>query len=185
QRALAGSTRPAQADDRRAWAGRRSSAIRSTTARARRTRRSRRRCPFGAPGRSRAARCRNRRPRPGRPRGISRPPWRTTVPIAAVDTEAASLHDRAMVRDLPAGVVTFLFSDVERSTRLLHELGDDYGEALNEHRRRLRAVFDDHEGIEVDTQGDAFFVAFARASNAAAAATDGQRALADGPIRVR
>ena len=90
-----------------------------------------------------------------------------------------------MVRDLPTGVVTLLFTDVEGSTRLLHSLGDDYGEALQEHRRRLRAVFADHDGVEVDTQGDAFFVAFARASNAVAAAADGQRALADGPIRVR
>src|SRR5712691_3515470 len=90
-----------------------------------------------------------------------------------------------MVRDLPIGVVTLLFTDVEGSTRLLHELGDDYGEALHEHRRRLRAAFAEHEGIEVDTQGDAFFVVFARASSAVAAAADGQRALADGPIRVR
>jgi len=90
-----------------------------------------------------------------------------------------------MVRNLPTGVVTLLFTDVEGSTRLLHELGDDYGEALHEHRRRLRAAFADHEGVEVDTQGDAFFVAFARASSAVAAAADGQRALADGPIRVR
>ena len=90
-----------------------------------------------------------------------------------------------MVSDLPTGVVTLLFTDVEGSTRLLHELGDDYGEALHEHRRRLRAAFAEHEGVEVDTQGDAFFVAFARASNAVAAAADGQRALAEGPIRVR
>jgi predicted ATPase/class 3 adenylate cyclase len=90
-----------------------------------------------------------------------------------------------MVRDLPTGVVTLLFTDVEGSTRLLHELGDDYGEALHAHRRRLRAAFAEHEGAEVDTQGDAFFVAFARASDAVAAAADGQRALADGPIRVR
>src|SRR6266508_2743340 len=90
-----------------------------------------------------------------------------------------------MVSGLPTGVVTLLFTDVEGSTRLLHELGDDYGEALHEHRRRLRAVFADHEGVEVDTQGDAFFVAFARASNAVAAAADCQRALAGGPIRVR
>src|SRR5712691_1086400 len=90
-----------------------------------------------------------------------------------------------MVRDLPTGVVTLLFTDVEGSTRLLHELGDAYGSALQEHRRRLRAAFADHEGVEVDTQGDAFFVAFSRASSAAAAAVDGQRALADGPIRVR
>src|SRR6188472_1398835 len=90
-----------------------------------------------------------------------------------------------MANGLPTGVVTLLFTDVEGSTRLLHELGDDYGEALQEHRRRLRAAFAEHEGVEVDTQGDAFFVAFARASDAVAAAADGQRALAGGPIRVR
>jgi class 3 adenylate cyclase len=49
-------------------------------------------------------------------------------------------------------VVTLLLTDVEGSTRLLHELGDRYGEALHEHRRRLPAVFVDHEGVEVDTQ---------------------------------
>src|SRR5580765_1580334 len=90
-----------------------------------------------------------------------------------------------MVSDLPTGVVTLLFTDVEGSTRLLHELGDDYGEELHEHRRRLRVAFAEHEGVEVDTQGDAFFVAFARASDAVDAAADGQRALAGGPIRVR
>src|SRR5947209_12488113 len=90
-----------------------------------------------------------------------------------------------MVSDLPTGVVTLLFTDVEGSTRLLHELGDGYGEALHEHRRRLRAAFAGHGGIEVDTQGDAFFIAFARASNAVAAAAAGQRALAGGPVRVR
>jgi predicted ATPase/class 3 adenylate cyclase len=90
-----------------------------------------------------------------------------------------------MASGLPTGVVTLLFTDVEGSTRLLHELGDDYGEALQEHRRRLRAAFAEHEGVEVDTQGDAFFVVFARASDAVAAAADCQRALAGGPIRVR
>src|SRR5205814_8142549 len=90
-----------------------------------------------------------------------------------------------MVSGLPTGVVTLLFTDVEGSTRLLHELGDNYGEALHEHRRRLRATFAEHEGVEVDTQGDAFFVAFGRASDAVAAAADGQRTLANGPIRVR
>ncbi|HJQ49138.1 MAG TPA: adenylate/guanylate cyclase domain-containing protein [Gaiellaceae bacterium] len=90
-----------------------------------------------------------------------------------------------MASDLPTGVVTLVFTDVEGSTRLLHELGDDYGEALHEHRLQLRAAFAEHEGVEVDTQGDAFFVVFARASNAVAAAADCQRALADGPIRVR
>jgi predicted ATPase/class 3 adenylate cyclase len=91
----------------------------------------------------------------------------------------------AMVSDLPTGVVTLLFTDVEGSTRLLRELGDSYGEALQEHRRRLRTAFAAHQGVEVDTQGDAFFVAFARASDAVAAAADSQRALAGGPIRVR
>src|SRR5881397_2476451 len=90
-----------------------------------------------------------------------------------------------MVRDLPTGVVTLLFTDVEGSTRLLRELGEEYGDALHEHRRCLRAVFAAHDGVEVDTQGDAFFVAFGRASDAVAAAADGQRALANGPIRVR
>jgi class 3 adenylate cyclase len=83
--------------------------------------------------------------------------------------------------DLPSGVVTLVFTDVEGSTRLLHELGDGYGEALHEHRRRLRAAFADHEGVEVDTQGDAFFVAVGRASDAVAAAADAQRTLATGP----
>src|ERR1043166_4119239 len=90
-----------------------------------------------------------------------------------------------MANDLPNGVVTLLFTDVEGSTRLLHGLGDDYGDALQEHRRRLRAAFAEHEGVEVDTQGDAFFVVFARASTAVPAAADCQRALVGGPIRVR
>src|ERR1051325_7623672 len=87
-----------------------------------------------------------------------------------------------MASGLPSGVVTLLFTDVEGSTRLLQELGDDYGEALHEHRRRLRAAFAEHEGVEVDTQGDAFFVVFARASNAVAAAADCQGAFVGGPI---
>src|ERR1043166_3392473 len=89
------------------------------------------------------------------------------------------------MRDLPTGVVTLLFTDVEGSTLLLHSLGDDYGRALQEHRQRLRSAFSDHGGVEVDTQGDAFFVAFASASNAVAAAAECQRALSGGPIRVR
>jgi predicted ATPase/class 3 adenylate cyclase len=90
-----------------------------------------------------------------------------------------------MQRDLPTGVVTLLFTDVEGSTKLLHELGDGYADALHEHRRLLRAAFAAHGGVEVDTQGDAFLVAFAQVSEAVAAAKDAQRALADGPIRVR
>ena len=88
-------------------------------------------------------------------------------------------------RELPSGTVTFLFTDIEGSTRLLDELGDAYAEALAEHRRQLRAVFERHGGIEVDTQGDAFFVAFPRAGDALVAAAEGQRVLEEGPIRVR
>jgi predicted ATPase/class 3 adenylate cyclase len=86
---------------------------------------------------------------------------------------------------LPTGVVTFLFTDVEGSTKLLHELGDAYADALHEHRRLLREAFAANNGAEVDTQGDAFFVAFGRASDAVAAAAAAQLALSGGPIRVR
>jgi predicted ATPase/class 3 adenylate cyclase len=89
------------------------------------------------------------------------------------------------VRELPSGTVTFLFTDVEGSTRLLNELGDAYADRLAEHRRRLREVFAEHGGVEVDTQGDAFFVAFSRARDALGAARDAQRVLGEGPIRVR
>ena len=81
--------------------------------------------------------------------------------------------------------MTFLFTDIEGSTRLLHEHGERYAELLSEHRRVLRDAFARHGGVEVDTQGDAFFVAFARASDAIAAASDGQAALRGGPISVR
>ena len=87
--------------------------------------------------------------------------------------------------ELPRGTVTLLFTDIEGSTRLLDEQPDAYPEALAEHRRALREVFARHGGVEVDTQGDAFFVAFARASDAVAGAEDGQRALANGLVRVR
>ena len=91
-----------------------------------------------------------------------------------------------MQRDLPTGTVTFLFTDVEGSTKLLHELGaEDYAQALGEHRRILREAFDAYGGVEVDTQGDAFFVAFPTAPGALEAAADALRRLAAGPIRVR
>src|SRR5437870_4703809 len=91
-----------------------------------------------------------------------------------------------MSRKLPSGMVTFLFTDVEGSTRLLHEVGvDAYAQALSEHRHLLRAAFEAHGGVEVDTQGDAFFVVFADAQGAVAAAQAAQEALASTPIRVR
>jgi class 3 adenylate cyclase len=81
--------------------------------------------------------------------------------------------------------VTLLFTDIEGSTRLLHELGDGYVEVLADHRRVLRAASARHHGVEVDTQGDAFFIAFPTASDAVAAARDAQRGLASSPVRVR
>lgn len=78
----------------------------------------------------------------------------------------------------PTGTLTLLFTDIEGSTRLLQALGDRYGAALAEHRALLREAFTAHHGYEVDTQGDAFFVGFSRAVDAAAAAIAGQRALA-------
>jgi predicted ATPase len=91
------------------------------------------------------------------------------------------------VRDeLPSGTVTFLFTDVEGSTKLLHELGAEaYEQALAEHRRVLRQAFAAQEGIEVDTQGDAFFVAFPTAPGALQAAAEAKQRLVAGPIRVR
>ncbi len=91
-----------------------------------------------------------------------------------------------MRQDLPRGTVTFLFTDIEGSTRLLRQLGPErYAEALAGHRRLLRNAFVAQGGVEVDTQGDAFFVAFPTAAGAAASARVGQRALASGPIAVR
>lgn len=93
---------------------------------------------------------------------------------------------RGVQRDLPVGTVTFLFTDIEGSTRLLRRLGPElYAEALAGHRRVLRDAFAAEGGVEVDTQGDAFFVAFPTATGAVAATAHGQRALASGPIAVR
>ena len=96
-----------------------------------------------------------------------------------------------MTGRLPAGTVTLLFTDIEGSTRLLDRLGDAYGDLLAEHGALLRGVWAAHRGVEVDTEGDAFFVAFARAADAVQAAAAAQRALAehdwpaDAEVRVR
>jgi class 3 adenylate cyclase len=94
-------------------------------------------------------------------------------------------QNRRVKPDLPRGTVTFLFTDIEGSTRLLLDLRDGYAEALAEHRLKLRDAWRLHDGVEIATEGDSFFVAFARASDAVAAAADAQVALANGPIRVR
>ena len=85
---------------------------------------------------------------------------------------------------LPTGTVTLLFTDIVGSTALLQQIGDAYRQALDEHRTVLRAAFAEHGGAEVGTQGDSFFVAFSRASDALAAACHGQDTLTD-TVRVR
>ena len=95
------------------------------------------------------------------------------------------------MRQLPTGTITLLFTDIEGSTQLLQQLGDRYATVLAESRRLLRAAFQQWNGHEVDTQGDAFFIAFARATDALSAAVAGQHALVDHPwpegavVRVR
>jgi DNA-binding SARP family transcriptional activator/class 3 adenylate cyclase len=96
-----------------------------------------------------------------------------------------------VVSELPTGVVTFLFTDIEGSTRLARHLREQWGAVRAHHQRLLREAFVRHDGHEVDTQGDSFFVAFASARDAVLAAVDGQRALASHPwpgggdVRVR
>jgi hypothetical protein len=88
--------------------------------------------------------------------------------------------------DLPSGTVTFLFTDVEGSTRVLHELGAEaYAAALAEHRGVIRAAATAHGGAEVDTQGDAFFFAFPTAPGGVAAARAITEELGSGPVQVR
>ena len=93
--------------------------------------------------------------------------------------------------ELPSGTVTFLFTDIEGSTRLERELRERYSDVLGEHQRLLRQAFDHHRGREIDTQGDSFFVVFPRARDAVAAAVQVQRELESHPwpdgrqVRVR
>jgi class 3 adenylate cyclase len=90
---------------------------------------------------------------------------------------------------LPSGTITFLFSDIEGSTRLLEELGDRYVALLQEHNRIFREVIREYEGAEVSTEGDSFFVVFRSPLRAVDAAAHIQRRLADAPfaatVRVR
>jgi len=99
---------------------------------------------------------------------------------------------QAAKRTLPTGTVTFLFSDIEGSTHLVQSLGAAYRPVLERHQALLRAAFEEAGGVEIGTEGDSFFVAFASAPAAVAAAATAQRALAGetwptraGPVRVR
>src|SRR5262245_21914168 len=88
------------------------------------------------------------------------------------------------MREQPAGSITLVFTDIEGSTRLLRELGEEaYRDTLGEHRRVVREAF--ASGYEVDEEGDAFFYAFPTAASAVAAVEQAMRALERGPIRIR
>ena len=97
-----------------------------------------------------------------------------TLPWAAVGDRLGGRR----VSGLPSGVVTFLFTDIEGSTRLVKALREGYREVLAEHRRVVRSAIARQRGYEVDTQGDAFFAAFAGAKQAVLCALEIQRALA-------
>jgi predicted ATPase/class 3 adenylate cyclase len=89
------------------------------------------------------------------------------------------MPDRAV---LPTGIVTFLFTDLEASTRLLQSLGEAYSTVLEEHARQVRAELEAHAGVEVSTGGDSFFAAFPSPTDAVAAAVAVQRSLADAVV---
>jgi WD40 repeat protein/class 3 adenylate cyclase len=98
---------------------------------------------------------------------------------------------RRIVPAQPSGTVTFLFTDIQGSTRLLDKLGEQYATSLAEHHKILRNAIQRWHGSEIDTQGDAFFVTFTRALDAVQCAAEAQRELANHswpmnePIRVR
>jgi class 3 adenylate cyclase len=113
------------------------------------------------------------------------------TPVLALEHGVETGHQPSSMQDLPPGTVTLLFSDIEGSTRLLQQLGNRYAGVLTECRHVLRAAFQHWSGREVDMQGDGFFVAFARATDAVSAVVDAQRALSSHPwpegttVRVR
>jgi transcriptional regulator with XRE-family HTH domain len=113
------------------------------------------------------------------------PPEHVATEPAAARTNSAGLstHDRvtSALPSLPSGTVTFLFTDIEGSTRLLQQLGPRYADVLGTQQRILRAAFAAHGGHEVDTQGDSFFAVFSTAREAIMCAVEAQRKLAAEP----
>jgi predicted ATPase/class 3 adenylate cyclase/DNA-binding CsgD family transcriptional regulator len=113
------------------------------------------------------------------------------LPVASSEHPAGYGQKGSSLGNFPTGTVTLLFTDIEGSTHLFQQLGDRYASVLAECRHLLRATFQEWNGHEVDTQGDSFFVAFARATDAVLAAVEAQRALAAHPwpegvaVRVR
>jgi predicted ATPase/class 3 adenylate cyclase len=112
--------------------------------------------------------------------------WIGSAIIAPMTTPSADDADR-----IPTGTVTFFFSDIEGSTKLVEALGERYADVLQRHRAALREAFAEHGGVERGTEGDSFFVAFADAGAAVAAAVAATRNLAavdwpdEHPVRVR
>ena len=90
---------------------------------------------------------------------------------------------RSFVTDLPSGTVTLLFTDIEGSTPLVYQLGDEYGAMLTAHRHVLRGAVKEAGGFEVDCRADEFFAVFQRAQDAATAAIAGQRDWRNAPGR--
>ena len=86
-----------------------------------------------------------------------------------------------MTRKLPTGEVTYLFTDIEGSTRLLDRVGDRYGSLLAAHHAAIRTAIATHGGTELKTEGDAFFVVFPSAGDAVAGAVAAQNRIADDP----
>ncbi|MGH2557043.1 MAG: ATP-binding protein, partial [Actinomycetota bacterium] len=88
--------------------------------------------------------------------------------------------DRQRIRpgDLPTGTVTFLFTDIEGSTRLLHELRDEYGRVQDDHAEIMRKTIAEGDGVEIRTEGDSFFAVFPTPAGALRTAVDAQRSLA-------
>ena len=114
-----------------------------------------------------------------------------TLPVLDAEYSADAGHRTTSLRHLPTGTVTLLFTDIEGSTHLLQQLGEGYADVLAACRHLLRAAFHKYHGHEVDMQGDAFFVAFVRATDAILAVVAAQHALASHPwpqglaVRVR
>ena len=121
----------------------------------------------------------DRQRRPAVARRPAMPAW-PSVPVLATlasgDSRWAVRGDR--LTEFPSGAVTFLFSDIEGSTRLVKALRERYAPVLAEHRQLVRAAIAGHGGHEVDTQGDAFFAVFGEAKQAVLCALEVQRSLA-------
>ena len=113
----------------------------------------------------------------GSPLVVAGGPRSATGLESGVSAERGSMEADRLSRALPDGEVTLLFSEIEDSARLLHDVGDIYGDVLAAYRRLVRGVWSEHGGVEVSAEGDSFLVAFAYAAQAVTAAGEAQRAV--------